>query len=399
VLGVGIGDMNGFVRSHLKGNLRLDFESISALLFGLGLGFVRIEPAPVDLFLVSVFMVFLRRLRGLSLLPLAVILLFGGWHVVPLFLGEIPSFGRAMFYMGVTGLMILYWLFTMLLLRRERNIWFFVWAVGVSGTLNVLSGLLEYMGFPFPFGSVLYGDMRLQGFFKDPNVLGSYLVLSFLLLLGGNMSGRRNILTLFFAIIVLMGIFLSFSRGAWVGLMAAVLVVVSWPGVLTTRLRFGVISLLILGISMLAVLNLFDPSFASFFHGRLGLKEYDSDRFATQAVALRAGLETWVGIGPGQSEIVFQYATHSLYARIWAEQGPMGLALFSVFLVMHIVVLLRRIFRSHEGKARVFSVVLLAAVVGILINSLVIDSLHWRHFWVLLGFSWGYATSLSHHSR
>jgi len=34
--------------------------------------------------------------------------------------------------------------------------------------------------------------------------------------------------------------------------------------------------------------------------------------------------------------------------------------------------------------------VLLALIAGQLVNSLVIDSMHWRHLWVVLGLVWAY---------
>jgi hypothetical protein len=32
--------------------------------------------------------------------------------------------------------------------------------------------------------------------------------------------------------------------------------------------------------------------------------------------------------------------------------------------------------------------ILVASIGGQLVNSVVIDSIHWRHFWILLGLAW-----------
>src|SRR6202044_1878067 len=62
------------------------------------------------------------------------------------------------------------------------------------------------------------------------------------------------------------------------------------------------------------------------------LQDYDRVRFATQSLALEAARTHPFGIGPGQSEAVFDYSTHSMYLRILTENGVFALAALLAFI-------------------------------------------------------------------
>lgn len=129
---------------------------------------------------------------------------------------------------------------------------------------------------------------------------------------------------------------------------------------------------------------------------RLGLMPYDADRFSIQAQVLRSSLDSAFGYGPGLSEMVLDYATHNTYLRIVGEIGWLGL--FSWLLAIGVSILWA-LYRALKRKS-VWHEVYFAALLGIAVESLVIDTLHWRHLWLLLGLIWAkYAPSIPHHPR
>ena len=122
--------------------------------------------------------------------------------------------------------------------------------------------------------------------------------------------------------------------------------------------------------------------------GQGGLQNYDSMRFYTHRLALETVKEKPLGIGPGQSELVFQYATHSMYLRILAENGVLGFAAFYGFVLLSLLRASKQaLTRSNDFERNLFAVVS-ACLLGILINGLVIDTIHWRHLWFLLGLAY-----------
>jgi hypothetical protein len=51
------------------------------------------------------------------------------------------------------------------------------------------------------------------------------------------------------------------------------------------------------------------------------------------------------------------------------------------------------------GRAEARSLVVFASLGGLLLNSVVIDSIHWRHFWLLLGIAWGTILAADHREQ
>jgi O-antigen ligase len=80
--------------------------------------------------------------------------------------------------------------------------------------------------------------------------------------------------------------------------------------------------------------------------------------------------------------------THSLYLRVLAEQGWLGITALLMLIATIIVFLLRVIRFPSSPFQRSLATIVLASLIAILANSFFIDTLHWRHFWLLLGLAW-----------
>jgi hypothetical protein len=77
-------------------------------------------------------------------------------------------------------------------------------------------GVLGYFG-ALPGGEIFTKFGRAAGAFQDPNVFGPFLTLPGIYLLHRTLTGSvaRMPLFAFTLLIIVAGIFLSFSRGAW----------------------------------------------------------------------------------------------------------------------------------------------------------------------------------------
>jgi len=140
--------------------------------------------------------------------------------------------------------------------------------------------------------------------------------------------------------------------------------------------------MLLLALLIISDAKIFGYRLGDFFLNRLGLQSYDRDRFEAQEAFFK-GIEKapFFGIGPGNYSLLSQgYATHSLYLRMLGEKGIFG---FFLLLVI-ILVSLKNFWKIRKSYAFLFT-----GFMGTLVNSLFIDSWHWRHLWILfaIGFS------------
>lgn len=129
------------------------------------------------------------------------------------------------------------------------------------------------------------------------------------------------------------------------------------------------------------------PYIQELFTSRLMIKNYDSDRFSTQQSAIEMGILNPLGQGPGQSEYVFRYSPHSLYARVFTENGLFGLLSIITLLLASAYRAFKSYWQSTGEYAVVFAIVF-AALIGLIFNSFFIDTLHWRHFWLILALAY-----------
>lgn len=364
----------------------------------LALGFVlllavRIEPAPSDaVFAILIIATFVLRRPRLHV-PAFIAVPLGGFVLVTLLsIINARDLHRAIKFEFITLYMIalavwLTWVFadrawTSIAVRS------YVWAAIVSGAL----GPLALYG-PLPGKqSFLYAGQRAEGLFKDPNVYSAFLVPAALILLEEINSPRilawrrKRVIAAFG--VVSIGIVVAYSRAAWldfvVGIAALLAVQASRAGGLRRALRS--IGLLVLaGLAGLAVLIL-SGSF-SFFQERSHLQTYDQQRFANQHNALADMTHHVFGYGPGQVEVVLPIATHSYFARAAFEQGLLGVATLSLVLAGTVVCAFVLARRATEVNG-VGTAALLGIWLGQSVNSIFIDTVHWRHLWIFAGLIW-----------
>jgi O-antigen ligase len=258
--------------------------------------------------------------------------------------------------------------------------------------IAVLSTVALYV--PFPFSALLLSEdgERARGLFKDANVYGPYLIPAALILVGESLNPRLlrlNRPTQIFCFgFLAAGILFSFSRGAWLNLMVGIVVMT----VIVSLRRGGSRRALLMFVVVLiggavTVWAVYASGSLGFLEERAQLQSYDSDRFGAWALGIQLAEENPIGIGPGQFELVAPLSAHSTYIRAVAEEGVLGAAALLAVMFGTLLLAGRNAVIGRDTYG-IGSAPLLAAWCGMLVNSFVVDTLHWRHLWLLAGLIW-----------
>src|SRR3954468_8541868 len=241
---------------------------------------------------------------------------------------------------------------------------------------------------------------RARATFNDPNVLGAFLVLPGLLLFQRILMGRPSAVigNGVLMLVLLGGLFLSFSRAAW-GQFAfgAVLVMIfSFVTAGSGRERFRIVVIAIFGAVTIALLVAALLSFgkiAEVFKERASFDQsYDLGhfgRFGRYVLGAQLGLERPLGIGPLQFSHFFPEDAHNTFLNSFMSGGWLSGFAYLTLTLITIVVGLR--FVVVPTPWRPTYQVVYAAFLGVAVESAVIDIDHWRHYFLILGVLWGLA--------
>jgi O-Antigen ligase len=354
---------------------------------------VRFEPAPADLLFAVLIVVALVTGRvDFRRFPASAALLTGAFLTLNLVAAvDVVDPARAAAFFSITLYVAVFglWLSTYVTSNRIARLVVraYIAAAVASALVSTLALLL---GIP---GHNLFTRIgREEGLFKDPNVFGPFLVPAALILLEEILvprllSARRPVkLLAFLALIV--GVLFSYSRAAWLNLGVGVLVVLV---VLTLRRGGGryagrAFAVVLAAAAALTAVVAFSGS-SSFLEQRASIQSYDATRFGAQSQSIHWAEQYPFGIGPGQFEQYAGISVHSTYARALAEEGLPGLVLV-VALVLATFGWAGRNAIVGRDTYGIGSAALLGAWSGILVNSIFVDTLHWRHLWVVAALIW-----------
>jgi hypothetical protein len=354
---------------------------------------VRLEPAPTDLvFAVVIAVAFVTGRFAFDRVPLSVTLLVSAFLALNLLSSiEVIDAARAVeffaitLYLGILGLWLTGYVRSV---RRARLV---LVAYVVAAVASAAVACLALFA-PLPGGQAFVDGPRAQGLFKDPNVFGPFLVPAALILMEETVAPRllrlRLVTKLLFLSVLTGGVLFSFSRAAWLNLAvgAAVLLLI-----LVLRRGGAGKAMTLLAVVLLSAAALFGAvsatSTGGFLQERASFQVYDVQRFGAQVSGIDLAAQYPLGIGPGQFERVSELSAHSTYVRTLAEQGVLGAFVFLALMLVTLGFAARSavLGRSTYG---IGSAALLAAWCGLLANSLFIDTLHWRHLWLLAALIW-----------
>jgi O-antigen ligase len=357
------------------------------------LAVVRVEPAPPDLVFAVVIAVALITGRfDFRRAPSTVSALIGAFIALNLFSSvEVLNGARALMFFSITFYLVVFSLWLTNYVRSTRAARLVLRAYVVGAVLSAfLASLALFV--PIPGKDLLTEIGRARGLFKDPNVLGPFLVPAALIMIEEILTprllrvGRLAKLLAFLALAC--GILFSYSRAAWLnfGVGVAVLVIVLALRRGGGRRAVHAFALILVALAAVTAAVAFTGS-VEFLRERARVQTYDADRFGGQRAGVESAVRYPFGIGPGQMEEVADISTHSTYARVLGEQGLPG---FIVFLALMYVTLSSAAGNAIVGRDTygIGSAALLGAWCGILANSVFIDTLHWRHLWAVAALIW-----------
>jgi hypothetical protein len=268
----------------------------------------------------------------------------------------------------------------------------------IAAFIAALIGIAGYFGL-YP-DATLYG--RARATFKDPNVFGPFLILPLILLLQTIISPAVRLRHLFVFSAITFGLLLSFSRGAWAHflLSAGIAVAMTFLTAPDIRTRFRLIALSAVAAAGLVVFvagALSVGPLAEMFEQRAKLTQsYDvgtGGRFGLQERALDAVLQHPAGMGPFEFSRVYGGQQHNVYFQAFLNYGWAGGFAYLLLIVLTLFLGFR-----HSLVATPWQPYLIAAFatfVGAAAEGFVIDTDHWRHFFLLLGIIWGLSAATS----
>lgn len=239
---------------------------------------------------------------------------------------------------------------------------------------------------------------RAKGTFKDPNVYGPFLIFPALLLVQDLLTrhGRRLVLSALPLAIILIGLLLSFSRAAWghflisTTIMAALMFLFSPSPRFRARMGIGAIAgAMVFAGLIVAILAV--PQVGDVFMERADLNQsYDvgeTGRFGTMARAFPDVLTTPLGFGPFEYSKRYGMDPHNVYLNALASYGWVGAFGYYTFVVLTWIVGIRFAFIRTPWQTYHFAA--LATFLPLSLEGFIIDTDHWRHFFLIAGLLWG----------
>ena len=264
--------------------------------------------------------------------------------------------------------------------------------LGVIGYFNV-AGLSPYF--------TLYDGGRASGPFKDPNVFAPFLVAPIGWVAQDIVLKRTPVWrSLPMLLIMLLGVFLSFSRGALIdtALTLALLLSLTFATTRSGRLRRRIGTSAIVGLALFAALGaivLSVPSVRELALERATLTEdYDSGeqgRFGNQVRSIPMLLDRPLGFGPFRFAQYFPADPHEVFLSAFASFGWAGGIAFAVFVALTLYVGFAFAFRRARTQTEFIGV--FCAMLPQLLQGVQIDTLHWRHLFLLIGCLFGLAAA------
>jgi O-antigen ligase len=370
------------------------------LAFGVFLsGFVISEPAPYELMMVIQISIWF--LLGLTIsrtvAPLLVALLtFNMSGLFSMFV--MKDMSEAPMYFAVSTFLALSAVFYAAIIEndhRRLNLIFRAWVV--AAIITSLLGIAGYFN-AFPGAHVFTRYNRAMGAFQDPNVFGPYLVAPLLYLLYRMLTGAlvRAPLMIVGILILAFGIFLSFSRAAWGLLIFAgmALVVVMLLKERSTAFRFKILA--IAGGAALIMMLIFGvalqfPQVYDLFMNRAKLvQDYDGarlGRFERHKIGFLMAMERPLGLGPMAFGKIFGEDEHNIWLKTLTTYGWLGAITYQLMIWSTLWFGFRYMLRERPWQP--YLMIAWVMILGHAIIGNVIDTDHWRHFYLLLGIIWG----------
>jgi hypothetical protein len=363
---------------------------------------VFVEPSPYEVAFVGVLGMALVAGLGLYRSTLGLLFIFVGFipfGLISSFQARITPLSDGLIFVIVTYFLLLtsYFVANYVIDAPVKRMRLIVAAYTVAAVLSAVIGTLSYLGlFPAADLFLLYG--RARAMFKDPNVYGPFLILPAAYAL------QRVLLTRGFGMmisgliygILLVGVFVSFSRAAWGHLAATsaltVLLVFFIEANAREKLRIIVVSMAGLASIVVLLAGLLSiPAVSALFAVRTESQNYDTGetgRFGRQAYAFEQALMHPLGLGPQEFRTgPIPEEPHNTYVNVLLNYGWGGGGLYWLMIAWTSWLAIAGLLRA--GPMRLVMIPLASTWFMLIAEAAIIDTDHWRHFFLLTGLIWG----------
>ncbi len=369
------------------------------------IGIVSMEPAPYDALILGALV--LLPLLGLVRLVKGAALYIALWlaNIAAGFLATTlaPDISESWVHTAITLHLAVSSILVMALVaaRPHANARLIMSAYMAAALIAAVTGLIGYFSL-LPGAFDLFTEYgRLRGTFKDPNVLGAFLVPALLYAFNAVLS--RGVLRASFWMaampVLFASILLTFSRGAWINLAVSIAVygflVFGMAATNRQRLKVLVFAMLVgtLGLGVLAAAKSI-PQVAELLGERASFEQsYDlgpEGRFGGHKKAVSVILDHPLGLGPEVFHDKFHHEdAHEVYLSMFLNAGWIGGITYIALVLLTLWLGFRKTVEDRGGDG--IAAVLCASFVGMALEGFVIDSDHWRHFFLLMGMIWGLA--------
>ena len=366
-------------------------------------GIVFAEPAPVDL--VLILLIWLVPAAGLMKMGRILTLYLMLWLLI-VATGFVA--GMQAFEVGVATKQVMVTLYLALssvalagLIQNDprKHLTLIMNAYLVAAVLTTLLAVVGYFNVIPKLTDIFTLYERARGTFKDPNVYGAFVVPPMVYALHVAFNSRPRVAALALAAtgFLVLGSLLSFSRGAWANIALSVfcLVYLSFLTSRSNRFRARILAMLaVAGIVGAIALGaaLQSPKISGFFLERAQLEQsYDSEpngRFAGHAKAKRLIASMPFGIGPLQFGGNYHFEdVHQVYLNMFLGHGWLGGGVYIVLVVLTLAMGLKGAFTSSPFQG--LMIVTVSSYIGVVGEGFIVDTDHWRHFFLLVAAVWG----------
>ncbi|KEQ03298.1 O-antigen ligase family protein [Pseudorhizobium pelagicum] len=362
-------------------------------------GFVMSEPAPYELIMAGQiaiwFLLGLTISRTVGLL-LAMLLVFnvGGLLAITVMkdMSGAPLYAAVSIFLAMTSVF-----YAAVIESRHQRLTLIFKAWVAAAVITAILGILGYFH-AFPGAGAFTRYDRAMGAFQDPNVFGPYLIAPILYLMHRLLTGKllQSPLLIAGLLVLVLGVFLSFSRAAW-GLLAfssLMLIVIMLLKERTGAFRMKILVLSIAALVLFAVALTIALQFdqvSNLFTTRAKLvQDYDGahmGRFQRHKIGFLLSMERPLGIGPMELGRMFGEDEHNIWLKSLTTYGWLGFVTYIIMIGWTLATGFRYLLRDRPWQP--FLMISWIVILGHCLIGNVIDTDHWRHFYMLLGIIWG----------
>ena len=316
-----------------------------------------------------------------------------------------PIFGIAVSGYRAAAQYILWFFVISRLIEDESDLNYLVFPILAMGSLTALHGIYQFIiGVPIPAGWVSNTELgvrtRVFSIFNSPNIMGAFMVMTAPLAAAFAYKVKNTFLKVaFWALtgIICFSCLVTFSRGAWLGMAAAVLIF----ALLRDRRLIALIAIaVIVALFIPDIVNRITYLFTSDF-AEASARAGRSGRWAI-GIDLLVKNNPWLGFGQGrfggavamQNQIIEgldYFYMDNYYLKILIEMGYIGFASFIILIFSTAYNGMRSVFRAKASGKPDILIGIFSGLAGVLIHCLFENILEVPY---MNAYFWGLAAAL-----